>query len=273
MELKDISRVGLGGCELPKDQEKANKLISFAIENGVNFFDQGFGYGGDNCSEKILGNYLETNPETREKILICDKFPLWEVILNKYGYDENNPEEAYNKIFEQQLSCLKTDYLDIYMLHALDDTPFMTEEKYFSVLDWMLKLKKAGKIKYIGFSAHIDLYKLNYYLDIFEEKYGKEVEVAMLTYNIFSDSNWVKKETGIEVWKNPGKKGFELCKKKGYTCISMMPLESGRVKEVSTDKAFIEWAFKYIKDNSAIDSTLSGTGNVEHFKEVIEFLK
>ena len=40
MELKDISRVGLGGCELPEDQEKANALIDYDISRGVNFNDQ-----------------------------------------------------------------------------------------------------------------------------------------------------------------------------------------------------------------------------------------
>ena len=64
MELKDISRVGLGGCELPEDQEKANALIDYAISRGINFFDQGWGYGGEeHKSEKILGNYLEKNPK------------------------------------------------------------------------------------------------------------------------------------------------------------------------------------------------------------------
>lgn len=86
MELKDISRVGLGGCELPEDQEKANALIDYAISRGINFFDQGWGYGGEeHKSEKILGSYLEKNPKVRDNILICDKFPMIEEIFDKFG--------------------------------------------------------------------------------------------------------------------------------------------------------------------------------------------
>ena len=271
MELKDISRVGLGGCELPEDQEKANALIDYAISRGINFFDQGWGYGGaEHKSEKILGNYLEKNPKVRDNILICDKFPMIEEIFNKFG---GNNEEAFNKMFEEQLSVLKTNYIDVYMLHALDDNKYMNEKLYCEIIEWMLKLKQEGKIKHIGFSAHIDLYKLNYYLDLFSEKFGKEVDVAMLTYNIFSGSDWVTRETGINVWPNPGAKGFELCKKKGYTTISMMPLESGRALEVSHDKTFTDWCYKYIADNTFIDSTLSGTSRIEHLDQVLENIK
>ena len=143
MELKDISRVGLGGCELPEDQEKANALIDYAISRGVNFFDQDWEYGGEeHKSEKILGNYLEKNPKVRDNILICDKFPMIEEIFDKFG---GNNEEAFNKMFEEQLSVLKTNYIDVYMLHALDDSKYMNEKLYCEVIKWMLKLKQEDR--------------------------------------------------------------------------------------------------------------------------------
>jgi predicted aldo/keto reductase-like oxidoreductase len=272
MELKDISRIGLGGCELPENQEKANELISYALKNGINFFDQGWGYGGaEHKSENILGTFLAENPKIRENIILCDKLPMHEELYNKFGYDGDNIEEVFDKLFEKQLECLNTDYLDIYMIHALDDNKFMTEEKYIAAIKWMQKKKFEGKIKHIGFSAHIDLYKLNYYIDLFEKNFGKGiVDTAMLTYNIFSGSDWVTEQTGINVWTNPGKKGIELCKGHGITVISMMPLESGRALEVSHDKTFTDWCYKFIFDNKFITSTLSGTSNIKHLQQMID---
>ena len=274
MELKDISRVGLGGCELPEDQEKANSLISYAIDNGVNFFDEGWRYGGEvHKSEKILGIYLKNNPSVRENILVCDKLPIYEDIFNRFGYNGNNIEEVFDKILNEQLEVLNTDYLDIYMIHAIDDAPFMTEDKYFSAIAWMLKKKEEGKIKNIGFSAHIDLYKLNYYIDLFEEKFGKCIDVVMLAYNIFSGSDWVTEQANIHVLENPGAKGIELCKKHGIKVISMMPLESGRALEISHDKTFIDWCYSFIFDNKNIISTIAGTSSVKHLEQIFETCK
>lgn len=274
MELKDISRVGLGGCELPEDQEKANSLISYAIDNGVNFFDEGWGYGGAiHKSENILGAYLKNNQKIREKILICDKLPIYENIFNQYGYNGNNIEEVFEKIFDEQLKALNTDYLDIYMIHAIGDAPFMTEDKYISAINWMLKKKEEGKIKNIGFSAHINLYKLNYYIDLFEEKFGKCIDVAMLAYNVFSGSDWVGEQTQIAVWENPGAKGIELCKKHGIKVISMMPLESGRVLKISHDKSFIDWCYSFVLDNKNISSTIFGTSSIKHLEQVFDVCK
>ena len=272
MELKDISRIGLGGCELPENQERANELISYALKNGINFFDQGWGYGGaEHKSENILGTFLAENPKIRENIILCDKLPIHEDLYKKFGYDGDNIEEVFDKLFEKQLECLNTDYFDIYMIHALDDNKFMTEDKYIAAVKWMQKKKFEGKIKHIGFSAHIDLYKLNYYIDLFEKNFGKGVvDTAMLTYNIFSGSNWVTEQTGINVWPNPGKKGIELCKEHGITVISMMPLESGRALEVSHDKTFTDWCYKFIFDNKFITSTLAGTSNIKHLQQMID---
>lgn len=271
MDLKDISRIGLGGCEIPNDQEKANKLISFAIDNGINFFDEGWGYGGerrgeDHRSEIVLGNYIKNNPEIRKKIILCDKLPV-----NADLPDDADLHKVFDEWFSEQLKVLNTDYLDIYMLHALDDNKNVPESRYLEAIRWMIQKKAEGKIKHIGFSAHIDFYKLNYYIDLFEENFGNGiVDTAMLTYNIFSGSDWIKEQTGIFVWPNPGPRGLELCKKHGITVISMMPLESGRVFEISHDKTFTEWCYRFVLDNKNIASTLTGTSNINHLKQIID---
>lgn len=274
MDLKDISRIGLGGCELPWDQNKANELINFALKNNINFFDQGWRYGGEeHRSEKILGSYIEQNKKVRNNIIICDKLPFAEDLYKKFGYDGSNIEDVFEKIFNEQLECLKTDYVDIYMIHAIDDCAFMTEDKYIAAVKWMQQKKAEGRIRHIGFSAHIDLYKLNYYLDLFEKNFGRGVvDTAMLTYNIFSGSNWVTQETGILVFDNPGPKGLELCKERGVKVISMMPLEGGRALEVSHDKTFTDWCYKFIFDNKNIISTLAGTSKINHLQQMIDVL-
>lgn len=107
------SLLGFGCMRFPLDKDgnidevKAERMIDKAITSGVTYIDTAFPYhNGD--SEPFVGKVLKKY--NREDFFLATKLPVWDV---------SSKEEA-EKIFLDQLDRLDVDYVDFYLLHALD---------------------------------------------------------------------------------------------------------------------------------------------------------
>lgn len=122
------------------DVKEATRLIDICLERGINFFDTANVYSlGD--SEIVLGKALE---DKRDKTIISTKatFQMGEQ-LNEKGSSRYHLMNA----LEDSLKRLKTDYIDLYLMHGFDqNTPL---EETLRTLDNMVK---SGKVRYIGCS-------------------------------------------------------------------------------------------------------------------------
>ncbi|MDX1700855.1 MAG: aldo/keto reductase [Melioribacteraceae bacterium] len=144
------------------DYDKAKTVIDVAIENGCRFIDTARAYGRGE-REKQLGPILE--PYRKE------------IILLSKTYAQNT--EELNKDLESSLEALKTDYLDIYLLHAIKSAEDVDNRLNGGVLEAMLEAREKGLIKHIGFSGHYDPVANNYFLN----KNLPEIEVMMCPVN------------------------------------------------------------------------------------------
>jgi aryl-alcohol dehydrogenase-like predicted oxidoreductase len=150
------------------EQDEANRLTDIALDNGVNFFDTADMYS-EGVSEEMLGKALEGK---RHKAVVTTKcgFMLEDGI--------NNDGHSRRKLFsacEASLKRLKTDYIDLYLIHSFDfTTPF---EEFLSALN---DLVKQGKVRYIGASNFFawQLMKANAIC----EKYGWEKFINLQAY-------------------------------------------------------------------------------------------
>ncbi|MCF6271249.1 MAG: aldo/keto reductase [Melioribacteraceae bacterium] len=141
-----VSRIGFGGgsafFKMIQKEKDAEKILNYAIQLGINYFDTARGYGKNQKSEVRFGKYL--TPNYRDKIFLISK-------TGSRTYDG-----VMNDI-EASLKNLKTDYLDLYHIHALKD---MDDVEKLSAIDGgfkaFVKLKSEGVIKNIGFSYHAD---------------------------------------------------------------------------------------------------------------------
>ncbi len=131
-------------------QEDANKMVRYAYENGINFFDTAdvYSYGQ---SEVITGNALKQLDIPREKYVIATKVrsPLSEEAMSGKG-DVNNVGLSRKHIIEacnNSLKRLKVDYIDLYQVHGWDLSSPMEE-----ALDALDFLVKQGKVLYLGVS-------------------------------------------------------------------------------------------------------------------------
>lgn len=123
--------------------DEAEKLIRTAMDEGINFFDHADIYGDGEC-EEIFSNAINMNSDIREKMILQSKCGI-----NKKGnYYDLSKDYILNSV-DGILSRLKTDYLDILLLHR-PDTLVEPEE----VAEAFLKLKESGKVKHFGVSNH-----------------------------------------------------------------------------------------------------------------------
>ncbi|MDO4662088.1 MAG: aldo/keto reductase [Tissierellia bacterium] len=201
-----ISRLGYGCMRFPVidgdnskiDEEKSEKLLLYAIENGVNYIDTAYPYHGEN-SEKFLRKFLTKN-KLRDKINLISKLPCWMI----------KEKEDFEKIFNEQLERLQTDHLDFYLLHSLDLKTF-NRVKDLGVLDFISELKQSGKVRNLGFSFH-DEY------DCFVEiinSYDWDFCQIQLNY--------------LDIDYQAGLKGYKLAKEKNIPMVIMEPVKGGRL--------------------------------------------
>lgn len=220
----ETSLLGFGCMRFPMkngkiDKVEAEKMIDLAISKGVNYIDTAYPYHNGE-SEPFVGKVLSKYP--RESYYLATKLPVWLV---------NSVDDA-KRIFEEQLQRLNKEYIDFYLLHAMNGERFdkMVE---LGIIAYCEALQKEGKIKYFGFSFH-DEY------EAFEK---------IITYRPWDfcqiQLNYV------DTQEQAGEKGYELAKKLGVPMVIMEPLKGGRLTQFSEDITAI---FKKIDNEASIAS-------------------
>jgi uncharacterized protein len=138
-----VSCVGFGAgsryCNWVADEGTLQKHIDYAIKLGITYFDSARSYG-NGLAEERYGKYL--TPKYRNQIFLNSK-------------SQERTYDGVMKEIETSLKTLKTDYLDLYCMHGIDnvedvDALLSADGGYKA----FLKLKREGVIKNIGFSFH-----------------------------------------------------------------------------------------------------------------------
>lgn len=137
-----VSNIGLGCMRMGElSTQEASKIIHNALDQGVNFFDHADIYA-EGKSEEIFAEAINMNPSIREKLLIQTKAGI------RKGFFDFSKEHILTSV-DESLKRLKTDYLDVFLLHR-PDTLVEPEEvaEAFSIL------KASGKVRHFGVSNH-----------------------------------------------------------------------------------------------------------------------
>ena len=254
-DRREISILGYGCLRFSKtdnkiDLDKTEREIMLAIQNGVNYFDTAYIYGG---SEETLGEILARN-NCRDQVYIATKLPHY-LLKSLTGVE---------KTFQEQLSRLQTNYVDFYLMHMLFDINSWNKLKAMGIEDWIAKKKASGEIRYIGFSFHGDTATFKELLDA----YGWDF--CQIQYNYLDEHT------------QAGRAGLEYAASKGVPVIIMEPLRGGRLVNLLPEaaKAAIasypvkrtaaEWAFRWLWDQAGVTCVLSGMNSEEMVLENIQ---
>ena len=131
--------------KLGSDEQTASKVLSRALELGINFIDTADVYGQDGLSERVIGNWFEREGR-RNDVVLATKFRF------TMGEGPNRSGASRYRIrscVEASLKRLQTDRIDLYQIHMQDlETP---EEETLRALD---DLVRQGKVLYIGCSNY-----------------------------------------------------------------------------------------------------------------------
>ena len=134
-----VTNLGVGGAHVGSASEKdAQAIIEKALEEGVRFFDNAPFYSGGKAEERY-GKFL--TPKYRDVSFIMTKTLA------------TNRKSAL-KDLDNSLSRMKTDYVDLWQVHALGSPRDVEERVQNGVLDAFLEARKKGKVRNIGFTGH-----------------------------------------------------------------------------------------------------------------------
>lgn len=134
-----VTNLGVGGAHVGSTTEKdAQAVIEKALEEGVRFFDNAPFYSGGRAEERY-GKFL--TPKYRDVAFIMTKTLAQD-------------RQAALRDLDGSLSRLKTDYVDLWQIHALGSPEDVAGRIRNGVLDAFLEARAKGKVKHLGFTGH-----------------------------------------------------------------------------------------------------------------------
>lgn len=134
----ELSIIGFGGIVVrDADPAHAARVVAEFVERGINYFDVAPQYGD---AQEKLGPALA--PFRKQSFLACKTL--------------QRDAAGAKADFERSLDLLKTDYFDLYQLHALTDVKKDVDAAFArgGVIEFIDEAKKSGQIRHVGFSAH-----------------------------------------------------------------------------------------------------------------------
>ena len=241
------------------DQEEVNRLVDFALEHGVNYFDTSPVYlGGD--SERATAEALNRHP--RESWLIATKMS----VFNATSYDD------CVAMYHKSLDIFKTDHLDYYLLHGIGTlNDFNTRFKNTGVMEFLLKEREAGHIRNLGFSFHGNQEGFDQIIALHDQYHWDFVQIQM---------NYVD-------WEHPNGRNtradylYAELDKREIPIVIMEPLRGGalsdvpaqiadKLKEREPERSIASWAFRYVGSFPRVLTALSGMTYMEHLQDNLE---
>jgi predicted aldo/keto reductase-like oxidoreductase len=251
----EISALGFGCMRFPVidgnnshiDEKQAAEMLIRAIDGGMNYIDTAFPYHGGN-SEGFVGRTLQSG--YRDKIKLATKLPTWKI--EKY--------EDFDFYLNEQLDRLRTDFIDCYLLHALNKKIWEKLEA-LDVLEWAEKAKSDGRIIHLGFSFH-DLYP------VFEQIVDayQSWDFCLIQYN-YLDQEY-----------QAGLKGLKYAAQRGMGVVIMEPLRGGRlvnpspaIKKIWQEAEILrtpaDWALQWLWNQPEVSGVISGMSSLQHVEE------
>lgn len=247
---RELSVLGYGCMRFTKngseiDLDKAERELMYAIRSGVNYLDTAYVYPGN---EEAVGEILARN-HCREDVYLATKLPHY-LIRSAAGAQ---------KKFGEELHRLRTDYIDYYLMHMLNDVKTWEKLLSYGIGDWLEEKRAAGQIRSIGFSYHGNTANFKALLDAYDWDF------CQIQYNYLDEHT------------QAGREGLLYAGEKGIPVIIMEPLRGGRLvndlpkeaKRLIREAGYTpaELALRWLWAQPQVTCVLSGMNSTEMVKE------
>ncbi len=255
-----VSVLGFGMMRLPIvnndtgqiDKSEATRMVRTAIDQGVTYIDTAYGYHkgqSEHFTREVLGDGY------REKVFLATKMPTYLV----------KEEADFERFFQEQKEKLGAQRIDMYLLHTLN------KERWdlingLKVLEFLEKKKKAGEIRFFGFSFHDDY-------PVFETiTNAYDWDFCQIQYNY------------MDTQMQAGIRGLRLAHEKGMAVIVMEPIKGGKLANPSPKIRTLlsqtqpnwspaEWALRWVADSREVSLILSGMSLMAQVEENVRIAK
>jgi len=247
----DISILGFGCMRLSRkdghvDMEKAISEIRAAYEAGINYYDTAWAYG-DN--EAVMGEIFE-RLGIRDRIYIATKLPHYRV----------RKTEDFERFFSEELERLRTDHVDYYLMHMMNDALSYGRLKELGLEEWLREKQQKGQIRQVGFSYHGNPDRFAELLD------ARDWDFCQVQYNYMDENS------------QAGKTGVQYAGSRGIPVIIMEPLRGGKLAvlpkeaqklldEYPLKKSPAGWSFSWLWSQPEVTCVLSGMNSMEMLTE------
>lgn len=249
---QQLSALGYGCMRFTRkggaiDQEKANRELKRALELGVNYFDTAYIYSG---SEEALGNFIETY-HCRDQLNIATKLPQYRV----------KKAEDFDAFFDEELRRLKTDHVDYYLMHMMNDAQSFERLCRLGLKEWVAGKKANGTIRNVGFSFHGGTLQFKALIDAWDWDF------CQIQFNYMDEHA----QAGID--------GLNYAHEKGLPVIIMEPLRGGKlagllpkdalrvIDETEPRRSPAEWGLRWVWNHPQVTVVLSGMNDLSQVEE------
>lgn len=250
----EVSALGFGCMRLPPrrlnrlraETEESVRIIRHGIDQGINYIDTAWPYHlGD--SERIVGQALQDG--YRERVHLVTK--LFMPLVREAG--------DFDRYLNAQLEKLQTEYLDIYLFHALNVGTF-EKVKRLGLIEKMEAARAQGRIRHIGFSFHDTFPVFKEIIDYYDW------DMAQIQYNYM--------DTGIQATSQ----GLAYAHSKDIAVVIMEPLKGGQLanppaealdimRTAGNRRTPVDWALQFLWNRPEVAVVLSGMGSQQMVDE------
>ena len=234
-----MSDISFGSSRLDAGEED---VVLHALDRGINYFDTAESYrGGD--SETTIGNVVRGR---RDKVYLTSK-----VITSS-----TERKESMMRVLEGSLRRLRTDYVDVYFNHAVNNVGRLKNPEWHEFTE---QAKRQGKIRYTGVSGHAGrlIECLDYALDT------NSVDVILVAYNFGQDPAFYERFTRTFdfISRQPDlPRVLQKAKAKGIGVIAMKTLMGARLNDMRPfekgQATFAQAAFRWVLSNPNVDALI-----------------
>ena len=246
-----ISDVSFGSSRLRRGGEH---LVHHALDRGINYFDTADSYSAG-ASEHAIGRALEGR---RDKVYIASKFQA--------GRDQTRV--SLMRALDTSLRRLRTDYIDVYFNHAVNDIARMSNPEW---QEFTALAKRQGKIRFTGMSGHGS--RLIECLDyVFDEDL---VDVVLVAYNFGQDPSFLSNITrSFRLPEQPDlPRVLAKAKSKDVGVVTMKTLMGARLNDMrpyeTGGATFSQAAFRWVLADAHVDALVISMTDADQIDEYL----
>lgn len=250
----DMPLIALGCMRLPMrdnkiDMVELDKMVEYAMAHGANYFDTAYMYV-DGKSENAIGEILKKYP--RESFILTDKCPAYLV---------NSPSDV-RKLCEEQLKKCQVKYFDNYMVHNINKNT-LSNYRDNNMYDELLKLKKEGLIKHVGFSFHGDPQMLKEVINEHKWEFC-QLQLNYLDWEVVNADELyrIADEAKVPVIVMEPLRGGVLC--------NLPDKANQKLKKECPDDTPASFGLRWAAGKNRVFTILSGMSNLQQLKENVD---